>query len=72
MCVCVCVCVCVEVIVAYYCVWTCNLFLVYVCVKIHTQRDKFEVVFRIGITKCINAKGNAESLVIDFYFGPHS
>ena len=34
-------------IVANYCVWMCKWCLVYVCVKIHTQRDKFEVVFRI-------------------------
>ena len=43
-----CACECVwGVIVAYYGVRTCKWCLVYVCVKIHTQRDKLEVVFRI-------------------------
>ena len=44
---CVCVSMFVWVIVAYYCVWTYKWCLVYVCVKINTQRDKLEVVFRI-------------------------
>ena len=41
-----CACECVwGVIDAYYCVWTYKWCLVYVCEKIHTQRDEFEVVF---------------------------
>ena len=46
-CECLCVCVFVWVIVAYYCVWTYKWCLVYGCEKIHTQRDKLEVVFLI-------------------------
>ena len=40
-------CVCGGGIVVYYCVWTYEWCLVYVCMKIHTQRDKLEVIFRI-------------------------
>ena len=41
VCVCVCVCMCVCVCVCVWCVCVC------VCVKMHKQRDKLEVVFRI-------------------------
>ena len=46
ICPCVCVCVFVWVIFAYYWMWTQKWCLVYVCVKIYTQSDKLEVVFR--------------------------
>ena len=50
---CLCVCVCMwVVIVAYYFVLMYKWCLVYVCVKIYTQRDKFEVVYRIGKRSC--------------------
>ena len=45
---CLCICVFVWVIVAHYCVWTYKWPLLYVCVQIHTQPNKLEVLFRIG------------------------
>ena len=46
------VCLCVGDIHAFYCV--CKCCLVYVCVKIYTQRDKLEFVYPIGERSCSN------------------